>query len=27
MEEFQQWTDLNNLVHLPTRGAEFTWAN
>jgi len=25
--EFQQWSDLNNLVHLPTRGASFTWSN
>jgi len=27
MEEFQLWTNTNNLLHLPTRGAEFTWAN
>lgn len=25
MEEFKLWTDSNNLIHLPTRGAEFTW--
>jgi hypothetical protein len=27
MEEFQTWSDSFNLLHLPTRGAEFTWAN
>jgi hypothetical protein len=27
MEEFKQWSDTNNLIHLPTSGAEFTWAN
>jgi len=25
--EFQQWSDLNNLVHLHTRGVSFTWSN
>ncbi|WJX52536.1 hypothetical protein P8452_38639 [Trifolium repens] len=27
MVEFQNWTDLNNLIHLPTHGAFYTWAN
>jgi hypothetical protein len=27
IEEFQQWTDAFNLLHLQTRGAEFTWSN
>ncbi|KAK2352799.1 hypothetical protein QL285_090510 [Trifolium repens] len=27
MEEFQNWTDDFNLIHLPTTGAEFTWVN
>ncbi|KAK2429733.1 hypothetical protein QL285_028147 [Trifolium repens] len=27
IEDFQQWTDTFNLIHLPTRGAEFTWHN
>ncbi|PNX71458.1 ribonuclease H, partial [Trifolium pratense] len=27
MNEFQSWTDSFNLIHLPTRGAEFTWNN
>jgi hypothetical protein len=27
IEEFQNWTDSYNLVHLPTRGVEFTWNN
>ncbi|GAU22346.1 hypothetical protein TSUD_106740 [Trifolium subterraneum] len=27
MEEFQNWTDAFNLIHLPTTGAEFTWNN
>jgi len=27
MTEFQQWSDLNNLVHLHTRGVSFTWSN
>jgi len=27
IEEFKFWFDLNNLIHLPTRGAEFTWTN
>ncbi|MCH80720.1 DUF4283 domain protein, partial [Trifolium medium] len=27
IEDFQVWTDTNNLVHLPTKGAFFTWAN
>jgi hypothetical protein len=27
IEEFQSWTNSFNLIHLPTRGAEFTWNN
>lgn len=27
MEEFQQWSDYNNLIHLHTRGASYTWSN
>lgn len=27
MEDFHSWTNTNNLVHLQTRGAEFTWSN
>jgi hypothetical protein len=27
IEEFNNWTDSFNLVHLPTRGADFTWNN
>ncbi|WJX32857.1 hypothetical protein P8452_21136 [Trifolium repens] len=27
MDDFLQWTDNNNLIHIPTRGVEFTWAN
>jgi hypothetical protein len=27
MEDFQKWTDVFNLIHLPTSGAEFTWIN
>jgi hypothetical protein len=27
MSEFQKWTNSNNLLHLPTIGALFTWAN
>jgi len=27
MEDFQQWTNENDLVHLPLRGAAFTWNN
>jgi hypothetical protein len=27
MEEFKTWFDDFNLLHLPIRGAEFTWAN
>jgi hypothetical protein len=27
IEEFQNWSDSFNLVHLPTRGADFTWNN
>ncbi|KAK2389841.1 hypothetical protein QL285_063403 [Trifolium repens] len=27
MVEFQNWIDLNNLIHLPTHGAFYTWAN
>jgi ribonuclease HI len=27
MKDFQVWTDTSDLIHLPTRGVEFTWAN
>ncbi|CAK8571664.1 unnamed protein product [Lathyrus sativus] len=27
MEEFADWTDYNHLVHMPTVGVKFTWAN
>ncbi|MCH84506.1 RNA-directed DNA polymerase (Reverse transcriptase), partial [Trifolium medium] len=27
MEEFQNWTDTFKLIHLPTKGATFTWEN
>jgi hypothetical protein len=27
MVEFQSWSDVFNLIHLPTRGAEFSWAS
>jgi len=27
MNEFLNWSDRDNLVHLPTRGARFTWSN
>ncbi|WJX17562.1 hypothetical protein P8452_07464 [Trifolium repens] len=27
MQEFQSWTDSLNLLHLPTKGAVFTWNN
>lgn len=27
MTDFQNWSDSNNLIHLPTRGSEFTWTN
>jgi exonuclease III len=27
IEEFQSWTNTFNLIHLPTRGASFTWSN
>jgi hypothetical protein len=27
MADFQNWSNANNLVHLPTRGAWFTWDN
>ncbi|MCI01683.1 RNA-directed DNA polymerase (Reverse transcriptase), partial [Trifolium medium] len=27
MSEFQEWTNANDLLHLPTRGAWFTWSN
>jgi hypothetical protein len=27
MEDFKQWPDSNNLIHLPTSGAAFTWEN
>lgn len=26
-DDFQAWTDTCSLIHLPTRGAEFTWNN
>ncbi|GAU43965.1 hypothetical protein TSUD_283920 [Trifolium subterraneum] len=26
-EDFQNWTDNNNLIHIPMRGANFTWNN
>jgi hypothetical protein len=27
MSDFQDWTNSNDLLHLPTRGAWFTWSN
>jgi hypothetical protein len=27
IDDFQQWTDANQLIHLPTAGAFFTWTN
>jgi uncharacterized protein (DUF779 family) len=27
MSEFQDWINANDLLHLPTRGAWFTWSN
>jgi len=27
MNEFFDWSDSNNFIHLPTRGVQFTWAN
>jgi len=27
MEEFQQWSDTNNFIHLNTRRASYTWSN
>jgi len=27
IEDFQQWSDSNNLIHLNTRGASYTWSN
>jgi hypothetical protein len=27
MEEFYNWSDTNNLYHIPTRGVQFTWSN
>jgi len=27
MVEFQNWSEAYNLLHLPIRGADFTWAN
>jgi len=27
MQDFENWTNVNNLIHLPTKGATFTWAN
>lgn len=27
MENFQNWTNNNNLIHLPTRGANYNWKN
>lgn len=25
--DFQNWTDVNDLLHIPTKGAELTWNN
>lgn len=27
MQDFQNWTDSNNLIHIHTRGADYTWLN
>lgn len=27
MEEFANWSNNNNLVHIPTSGAKVTWSN
>lgn len=27
MAEFFNWSDINNLFHIPTRGVQFTWTN
>jgi len=27
MEDFQNWTNANDLIHLTTRGSAFTWNN
>ena len=27
MNEFFDWSDTNNFIHLPTRGVQFTWSN
>jgi len=27
ISDFQTWSDLNNLIHIQTRGAAFTWSN
>lgn len=27
MEEFLNWSDSHNLIHLPNRGSDYTWAN
>jgi hypothetical protein len=27
IRDFQQWTNLHDLIHLPTRGVSFTWDN
>jgi hypothetical protein len=27
IDDFNDWTDSNNLIHLPTRGAFYTWSN
>jgi hypothetical protein len=27
MEEFRSWSDSHNLLHIPTRGADYTWYN
>lgn len=27
MRDFQVWTDANKLIHVPTKGAFFTWSN
>lgn len=27
MHDFQAWTDNNNLIHIPTKVANYTWSN
>jgi len=27
MEDFFNWSDNNNLIHIPTRGVQYTWSN